>query len=55
MVNDSELIERLNKAGITVGSPYVDKSTTIIDILLAYVLPFVIIYVIMFFLFYTKI
>lgn len=51
MVNDSELIERLNKAGITVGSPYVDKSTTIIDILLAYVLPFVIIYVIMFFLF----
>lgn len=51
MVDDPGLIERLTEAGITVSSPYVDKSTTIVDILLAYVLPFVIIYVIMFFLF----
>lgn len=51
MVNDSELIDRLTEAGITLASPYIDKSTTIIDILLAYVLPFVIIYIVMFLLF----
>lgn len=48
MVKDDELVARLNEAGIIVRSPYVDKSTTIIDILVAYVLPFVIIYALMF-------
>ncbi len=50
-VLDLDLESRLYEAGIPFSAEVVDSSTTIIDIILAYVLPFVLIYVVMFLLF----
>ena len=51
VVNDPELVNRLHGKGIVFTEEVVDSSTTIIDIFLAYILPFIIIYGLMFFLF----
>lgn len=51
VVLDLDLESRLYEAGIPFSAEVVDSSTTIIDIILAYVLPFVLIYVVMFLLF----
>ena len=51
VVNDPELVNRLHDKGIVFTEEVVDSSTTIIDIFLAYILPFIIIYGLMFFLF----
>jgi len=48
---DPELVNRLLEKGVTFSEEVVDSSTTIIDIFLAYILPFIIIYGLMFFLF----
>ncbi len=50
-VYDPELVNRLLEKGVVFSEEIVDSSTTLIDIFLAYVLPFVIIYGLMFFLF----
>ena len=50
-IYDPELVNRLKEKGVTFKEEIVDSSTTIIDIFLAYILPFVIIYGLMFFLF----
>ena len=49
IVADPDLESLLYEAGITFNAEVVDSSTTIIDILLAYVLPFVLIYVVFYF------
>lgn len=46
---DPDIVSVLKEAGIEYKAQVVDRSTTIVDILLAYVLPFVLIYVVMFF------
>ncbi|MCR4992391.1 MAG: ATP-dependent zinc metalloprotease FtsH [Lachnospiraceae bacterium] len=51
IMEDPELVNRLNEKGVTFSEEVVDSSTTIIDIFLAYILPFIIIYGLMFFLF----
>ena len=51
VVNDPELVNRLHDKNIMFTEEVVDSSTTIIDIFLAYILPFIIIYGLMFFLF----
>ncbi|MBO4781153.1 MAG: ATP-dependent zinc metalloprotease FtsH [Lachnospiraceae bacterium] len=51
IMDDPELVNRLNEKGVTFSEEVVDSSTTIIDIFLAYILPFIIIYGLMFFLF----
>ncbi len=48
---DYNLNETLRNAGVTYTAEVIDKSTTIFDIILAYVVPFVLIYVVMWFLF----
>ncbi len=48
---DTELQRRCEEAGIRYSATYTDKSVTILDIILSYVLPFVLIYVVMIFLF----
>ena len=50
-VYDPELVNRLSEKGIKFSEEIIDSSTTIIDIFLAYILPFIIIYGLMFFLF----
>ncbi len=50
-LNDEELIQTLKDKDIKFEREIVDKSTTIVDILLAYVLPFVLIYGVMWFIF----
>ena len=50
-VYDPELVNRLTEKGIKFSEEIVDSSTTIIDIFLAYILPFIIIYGLMFLLF----
>ena len=50
-VNDPELVNRLSEKGVKFSEEIIDSSTTIIDIFLAYILPFIIIYGLMFFLF----
>ncbi len=49
LVDDPELTERLHAAGVTFSAQVIDKGATIFDILLVYVLPFVLIYVLMYF------
>ncbi len=51
LIDDPELVNRLTEKGVTFKEEIVDSSTTIIDIFLAYILPFVIIYGLMFLLF----
>ncbi|MBR4780574.1 MAG: ATP-dependent zinc metalloprotease FtsH [Lachnospiraceae bacterium] len=51
VVNDPDLVNRLHDKNIMFTEEVVDSSTTIIDIFLAYILPFIIIYGLMFFLF----
>ena len=51
IVDDDDLEEKLYKAGIPFSAQVVDSGSTIIDILIAYILPFVLIYVLMYFLF----
>lgn len=46
-----ELVKTLEESGVEYKAQVVDRSTTIFDIILAYVLPFVLIYVVMFFVF----
>lgn len=50
-VYDTELVDRLLAAGVEFKEEVVDSRSTIIDILLAYVLPFALIYGLMYFLF----
>ena len=50
-VYDPELVNRLSEKGVKFSEEIVDSSTTIIDIFLAYILPFIIIYGLMFLLF----
>ena len=50
-INDPEIFDKLNASGIEYKRNIIDKSTTIMDIILAYVLPFVLIYVVMWFIF----
>ncbi len=50
-VGDDQLAERLMKAGVSLKGEIVNTQTTLIDIILAWVLPFVAIYVVMWFLF----
>lgn len=50
-LNDEDLIKTLKEKNIPFDREVVDKSTTIVDILLAYVLPFVLIYGVMWFIF----
>lgn len=49
IMDDDDLEQKLYEAGITFNAEVIDSSTTIIDILLAYVLPFALIYVVMYF------
>ena len=51
IMDDPELVNRLSEKGVAFSEEVVDSSTTIIDIFLAYILPFIIIYGLMFFLF----
>ncbi len=48
---DTELQQRCEAAGVEYLATYTDKSVTILDIILSYVLPFVLIYGVMFILF----
>ncbi|MBO4510918.1 MAG: ATP-dependent zinc metalloprotease FtsH [Lachnospiraceae bacterium] len=50
-VYDPDLVNRLSEKGVKFAEEIVDSSTTIIDIFLAYILPFIIIYGLMFLLF----
>ena len=50
-VYDPELVNRLSEKGVKFSEEIIDSSTTIIDIFLAYILPFIIIYGLMFLLF----
>ena len=49
IVDDPELTQRLYASGVKFNAQVIDKSSTIVDILLVYVLPFVLIYVLMYF------
>ena len=49
VVDDPELTQRLYDSGVKFNAQVIDKSSTIVDILLVYVLPFVLIYVLMYF------
>ncbi|MCR5427542.1 MAG: ATP-dependent zinc metalloprotease FtsH [Lachnospiraceae bacterium] len=49
IVDDPELTQRLYDSGVKFNAQVIDKSSTIVDILLVYVLPFVLIYVLMYF------
>ena len=51
VVADDDLKDMLYDAGIPFSAQVVDRNTTILDILLIYILPFVLIYVLMYFLF----
>ncbi len=48
---DDNLLPLLEEKGVTYNAKVVDKSTTIVDILVSWVLPFVLIYLVMWFLF----
>ncbi len=48
---DDSLLPLLNEHGVAYASEVVDKSTTILDIIVSWVLPFALIYVVMWFLF----
>jgi len=48
---DDELLPMLNEHGVSYASEVVDKSTTILDIIMNWVLPFALIYLVMWFLF----
>ena len=50
-VNDNNLIELLNEKDIDYKAEVIDTRTTIVDILLVWVLPFVLIYLVMWFVF----
>ncbi len=50
-VKDDTLSDRLLKAKVTFSGDVVDTRTTIVDIIMVYVLPFVLIYIVMWFLF----
>lgn len=50
-IDNPDLIKILNEKNVVFGREIIDKSTTIVDILLAYVLPFVLIYGVMWFIF----
>ena len=49
IVDDPDLTQRLYDSGVSFNAEVIDKSSTIVDILLVYVLPFVLIYVLMYF------
>ena len=49
--NDNELLPLLNEHGVEYASEVVDKSTTILDVIVNWVLPFALIYLVMWFLF----
>ncbi len=49
IVDDPDLTKRLYDSGVQFNAEVIDKSSTIVDILLVYVLPFVLIYVLMYF------
>jgi len=49
--NDDNLVPLLNEHGVAYASEVVDKSTTILDIIVSWVLPFALIYLVMWFLF----
>lgn len=51
IINDPDLVNRLEKAGITYDQEVVDNRSSILDTILGLVLPFVLIYVVMWFLF----
>ena len=48
---DDELLPMLNEHGVSYASEVVDKSTTVLDIIMNWVLPFALIYLVMWFLF----
>ncbi len=48
---DDSLLPLLNEHGVAYASEVIDKSTTILDIIVSWVLPFALIYVVMWFLF----
>ena len=50
-IYNPEIVAALEESGVEYKAEVVDRSTTIFDIILAYVLPFVLIYVVMFFVF----
>jgi len=49
--NDDALVPLLNKHGVAYASEVIDKSTTILDVIVNWVLPFALIYLVMWFLF----
>ncbi len=49
--NDDNLVPLLNEHGVAYASEVIDKSTTILDIIVSWVLPFALIYLVMWFLF----
>ncbi len=51
IVDDQELVQRLTEAKIPFSRKIIDKSTTIVDILLSYILPFVLMYVVIYMLY----
>ncbi len=51
LMNDSKLTDRLLEANVTIKPQIVDSRTTILDIIVVWILPFVLIYLVMWFLF----
>ncbi len=51
LMNDSKLTDRLLEADVTIDPQVIDGRTTILDIIVAWILPFVLIYLVMWFLF----
>jgi len=49
--NDDELVPLLNEYGVVYTAEVIDKSTTILDVIVNWVLPFALIYLVMWFLF----
>ena len=49
--NDDALVPLLNEHGVAYASEVIDKSTTILDVIVNWVLPFALIYLVMWFLF----
>ncbi len=50
-ITDLELVNKLNESGVTFRAKVQDKQSTILQIFLSYILPFVLIYVVMWFVF----
>lgn len=51
VMNDGDLTNRLLKAGVTINPEIVNNKTTILDFILVWILPFALIYLVMWFLF----